>query len=549
METGHSKFDRGLDRNAANHVPLSPISLIARTAAVHPGLPSVVHEGRRFTWAQTYERCRRLASALARLGIGKNDTVAAMLPNIPALYEAHFGVPMCGAVLNTLNTRLDAEAIAFMLDHGEAKALLVDPEMAGVVEAALGLMQGPRPTVIDVADAAFPGAKPIGAIEYEAFLATGDPDFRWQHPADEWDAIALNYTSGTTGNPKGVVYHHRGAYLNAVSNVLAASLPAHPVYLWTLPMFHCNGWCFPWTIAALAGVNVCLRKVEATKVFALIREEGVSHMCGAPIVYNMLINAPDAPRGTEARKVVGLIAGAAPPMAVIAGSESIGIAITHVYGLTEVYGPAAVCSSQPGWSDLPLEERARLNRRQGVPYHLQESVTVMNPETMAEVPADGETMGEIMFRGNIVMKGYLKNPKATEEAFAGGWYHTGDLAVRDPDGYVMIKDRSKDIIISGGENISSVEVEDVLFRHPAVLLAAVVAKPDPKWGEVPCAFVELKDGASATEAEIIAWCKQHLAGFKTPKQVVFGVIPKTSTGKLQKYVLRQRVGSAAAITA
>ena len=547
--TSASQYDVGLGKNAANYVPLTPLSLIARTAAVYPGLPSIVYEDRRFTWGETYARCRRLASALAGLGIGKNDTVAAMLPNLPAMAEAHFGVPMAGAVLNTLNTRLDAEAVAFMLDHGGAKVLLVDPEFAPVAARALDLMSGPRPFVIDVDDAAFAGGARIGAVEYEAFIAGGDPAFDWVRPADEWDAIALNYTSGTTGNPKGVVYHHRGAYLNAVSNVLAANLTAHPVYLWTLPMFHCNGWCFPWTIAAVAGVNVCLRRVEATKIFSLIRSEGVTHMCGAPIVYNMLINAPDAPKDGGARPVVGLIAGAAPPMAVIAGAETIGIAINHVYGLTEVYGPAAVCAQQPGWADKPIEERARLNRRQGVPYHLQEAVTVMDPQTMRQVPADGETMGEIMFRGNIVMKGYLKNPKATEEAFAGGWYHTGDLAVRDPDGYVMIKDRSKDIIISGGENISSVEVEDVLFRHPAVLIAAVVAKPDARWGEVPCAFIELKDGASATEAEIIAYCKEHLAGFKTPKQVVFGPIPKTSTGKLQKFILRQQVGSASAITA
>jgi fatty-acyl-CoA synthase len=544
-----SPYDTGLDRNAANFVALTPISFLERAAAVHPQLPSVVYEGRRFTWAETYQRCRRLASALSRLGIGRNDTVAAMLPNLPAMYEAHFGVPMAGAVLNTLNTRLDAEAIAFMLEHGGARVILVDPEFAPTVQAALGHLMGPKPYVIDVDDAAFAGGRRIGAIEYEAFIAGGDPSFVPVRPVDEWDAIALNYTSGTTGNPKGVVYHYRGAYLNAVSNVLAGGLPAHPRYLWTLPMFHCNGWCFPWTIAALAGVNVCLRRVEATKIFELIRSEGVTYMCGAPIVYNMLINAPDARKDGSAPPVVGLIAGAAPPMAVIAGAESIGIRIVHVYGLTEVYGPAAVCAAQPGWEDKPLDERARLNRRQGVPYHLQEAVTVMNPETMAEVPADGETMGEIMFRGNIVMKGYLKNPKATAEAFAGGWYHTGDLAVRDPDGYVMIKDRSKDIIISGGENISSVEVEDVLFRHPAVLLAAVVAKPDPKWGEVPCAFIELKDGASATEAEIITYARQHLAAFKCPKQVVFGVIPKTSTGKLQKFILRQRVGSAAAITA
>jgi fatty-acyl-CoA synthase len=544
--SAQNAYTTGLDRNPANFVPLSPLSFLERSALVHPHLPSVVHETRSFTWAETYARCRRLASALAQRGIGKGDTVAAMLPNIPAMYEAHFGVPMLGAVLNTLNTRLDPEAIAFMLDHGEAKVILVDPELAAVVEQALALMKGTKPFVIDVADPAFTGGKAIGTIDYEDFIAKGDPDFQWSLPADEWDALALNYTSGTTGNPKGVVYHHRGAYLNAVSNALAWSLGAHPVYLWTLPMFHCNGWCYPWTIAAVAGVNVCLRKVEAAKIFELIGRHGVTHMCGAPIVYNTLVNAND-PRKAEPRSVMGMVAGASPPMAVIAGAENIGIRLTHVYGLTEVYGPAGVCSPQPEWATQPLEERARLTRRQGVPYHLQQAMTVLDPETMEEVPHDGETMGEIMFRGNIVMRGYLKNPKATEEAFAGGWFHTGDLAVIDPDGYVLIRDRSKDIIISGGENISSIEVEDVLYKHPAVLVAAVVARPDPKWGETPCAFIELKDGATASEADIIAFCKQNLASFKVPKSVVFGLIPKTSTGKIQKFQLRQQMDSKSAM--
>jgi fatty-acyl-CoA synthase len=546
-DQGH--YSIGLDKTPANFVALSPLSFLERTAAVYPNLTSAVYEGRVFTWGQTYERCRRFASFLSQRGIGRGDTVAAMLPNIPAMNEVHFAVPMTGAVLNTLNIRLEANTIAFQLDHGGAKVILVDPEFCGVITEALALMTGPKPVVIDVDDAAWPGGKRIGELEYEDAVSQGDPRFAATRPQDEWDAIALSYTSGTTGNPKGVVTHHRGAYLNAVSNILAGNLGQHPVYLWTLPMFHCNGWCFPWTIAATAGINVCLRKVDPTRIFELIAEHGVTHMCGAPIVYNTLINAPDAPNAAAAKPVVGLIAGAAPPVAVLEGAERIGIKLAHVYGLTETYGPASVCAEQPGWDDLPGDERAQLKRRQGVPYPLQESVTVMNPETMHEVPRDGETIGEVMFRGNIVMKGYLKNEKATREAFEGGWFHTGDLGVLDEHGYVIIKDRSKDIIISGGENISSVEVEDVLFRHPAVLFAAVVAKPDPKWGEVPCAFVELKDNATATEAEIIAFCRAQMPGFKTPKAVVFGPIPKTSTGKIQKFMLRDQVKSAKAISA
>ncbi|MGJ5036692.1 MULTISPECIES: acyl-CoA synthetase [unclassified Bradyrhizobium] len=544
-----NQYQLGLDKTPANYVPLTPLSFLARSAAVYPDHVSTVYEGRSFTWRQTYDRCRRFASYLAGRGIGVGDTVAAMLPNIPAMNEAHFAVPMAGAVLNTLNIRLDASSIAFQLDHGQAKIILVDPEFSGVISEALKLMSGAKPFVIDVDDASYAGGSRIGEIEYEAAVASGDPSFEPRRPTDEWDAIAMSYTSGTTGNPKGVVTHHRGAYLNAVSNILAGGLGQHPVYLWTLPMFHCNGWCFPWTMAAAAGVNVCLRKVEPTRIFELIKTHGVTHMCGAPIVYNVLINAPDAPKGKRDKPVVGLIAGAAPPVAVLEGAESIGIKLTHVYGLTEVYGPASVCAEQPGWDDLPAPERARLKRRQGVPYPLQEAVTVLNPETMQEVPRDGETIGEVMFRGNIVMKGYLKNEKATQEAFAGGWFHTGDLGVLDEHGYVIIKDRSKDIIISGGENISSVEVEDILYKHPAVLFAAVVAKPDPKWGEVPCAFIELKDGAQATEAEIIAYCRSHMSGFKTPKVVVFGPIPKTSTGKIQKFLLRNEVNSAKAISA
>ena len=543
------QYSVGLDKTPANYVPLTPLSFLARTAAVYPNQVSTVYEGRVFTWAQTHARCHRFASFLAGRNIGRGDTVAAMLPNIPAMNEVHFAVPMAGAVLNALNIRLDAASIAFQLDHGGAKIILVDPEFAGVIAEALTLMTGPKPFVIDVDDAAFSGGKRIGEIEYEDALLQGDPGFAARLPPDEWDAIALSYTSGTTGNPKGVVTHHRGAYLNAVSNILAGNLGQHPVYLWTLPMFHCNGWCFPWTIAATAGINVCLRKVDPGKIFELIPKHGVTHMCGAPIVYNTLINAPDAPKRGAARPVIGLIAGAAPPVAVLEGAERIGIKLTHVYGLTEVYGPASVCAEQPGWDDLPADQRAQLKRRQGVPYPLQEDVTVIDPETMQPVPRDGETIGEVMFRGNIVMKGYLKNEKATREAFAGGWFHTGDLGVVDEHGYVIIKDRSKDIIISGGENISSVEVEDILYKHPAVLFAAVVAKPDTKWGEVPCAFVELKDGASATETEIIAFCRSHMSGFKTPKSVVFGSIPKTSTGKIQKFILRNQVDSVKALSA
>jgi fatty-acyl-CoA synthase len=549
MSAAPDQYRIGLDKTPANFVALTPLSFLARSAAVYPDHVSTVYEGRTFTWSETHARCRRFASYLANRGIGYGDTVAAMLPNIPAMNEVHFAVPMAGAVLNALNIRLDPASIAFQLDHGGAKIILVDPEFSGVIAEALTLMTGPKPDVIDVDDAAYAGGKRVGEIEYEDALALGDEGFIARLPDDEWDAIALSYTSGTTGNPKGVVTHHRGAYLNAVSNILAGNLGQHPVYLWTLPMFHCNGWCFPWTIAAAAGVNVCLRKVESAKIFELIATHGVTHMAGAPIVYNTLINAPDAPKRAAARPVVGLIAGAAPPVAVLEGAESIGIKLTHVYGLTEVYGPASVCAEQPGWDQLPADQRAQLKRRQGVPYPLQEAVTVIDPETMREVPRDGETIGEVMFRGNIVMKGYLKNEKATDEAFAGGWFHTGDLGVLDEYGYVIIKDRSKDIIISGGENISSVEVEDVLYKHPAVLFAAVVAKPDAKWGEVPCAFLELKDNAKTTEAEIIAFCRAQMPGFKTPKAVVFGPIPKTSTGKIQKFILRDQVSSAKAISA
>jgi fatty-acyl-CoA synthase len=540
-------YQTGLDKNQANYVALTPLSFIDRSAYVYPDRTAVIHGRRRYTWKETYARCRRLASALARRGIGAGDTVAVMLNNTPEMYECHFGVPMVGAVLNTLNTRLDAEAIAFMLTHGEAKILITDREYSATVAKALARL-GRKIPVVDVDDSEYSGpGERLGEIDYEAFLAEGDPEYAWSGPDDEWDAISLNYTSGTTGNPKGVVYHHRGAYLNAVSNILSWGMPPHAVYLWTLPMFHCNGWCFPWTMAANSGTNVCLRRVDPQLIFEAIRAHRVTHYCGAPIVHSMLINAPAEWREGIDHKVFALVAAAPPPAAVIEGMERIGFDITHVYGLTETYGPAAVCAKHQEWNSLTIDERTRLNGRQGVRYHLQEGVTVLNPETMEAVPWDGETMGEIMFRGNIVMKGYLKNPKATEEAFRGGWYHTGDLAVMQHDGYVKIKDRSKDVIISGGENISSVEVEDVLYRHPAVMAAAVVAQPDPKWGEVPCAFVELKEGATASAEELIAFCRERMARFKAPKRVVFGPLPKTSTGKIQKFVLRELARSADAI--
>jgi fatty-acyl-CoA synthase len=542
-------YERDLDRNAANFAPITPLDFIARSAEVYPDRLAIVHGPLRRTWREYDTRCRQLASALTRRGIGRGDTVAVMLPNTPPMLEAHFGVPMAGAVLNALNTRLDARTIAFMLDHGEARAVIVDPEFAPVMRDAIALREATTPLlVVDVQDDLFTGStQAIGTIDYEALLAEGDPIHAWSPPQDEWDAIALNYTSGTTGNPKGVVYHHRGAATNALSNILEWDMPRHPVYLWTLPLFHCNGWCFPWTIAARAGVNVCLRKVEAQAIFDAMREHGVTHYCGAPIVHGLLANAPDTMKAGLPRGVKGMVAGAAPPAALIEGIEKMGFDLTHVYGLTEVYGPAAVCAKHDQWSGLDIGERARLNARQGVRYHLQRSAEVLDPATMTPVPRDGETMGEIMFRGNIAMKGYLKNPKATAEAFAGGWFHSGDLAVQYPDGYIKIKDRSKDIIISGGENISSIEVEDVLYRHPAVLAAAVVAKPDARWGETPCAFIELKAGASVAPEDIVAHCKQHLAGFKVPRAVEFGELPKTSTGKIQKFELRKRAGSVGAI--
>jgi fatty-acyl-CoA synthase len=540
-------YDQGLEKNPANFMPLTPLSFLPKAAAVYPNRIAVIHGQRRFTWRELYGRARQLASALQQRGVGKGTTVAAMLPNTPEMIEMHFGPAMIGAVVNTLNTRLDAEAIAFMLDHGEAKVLITDREFEPVIERALQLCKV-KPLVIDVLDPVYIGeGKRLGEMDYEAFIATGDAAFQWDMPADEWDAIALNYTSGTTGNPKGVVYHHRGAHQNAVDNILEWSMPKHSVYLWTLPMFHCNGWCFPWTIAANVGTHVCLRKVEAKMIFDLIREHGVTHFCGAPIVHSLLINAPDEMKANIPQKVHVMVAGAAPPGAMIEGMANLGFALTHVYGLTEVYGPAGICAKHLEWAALPIDEQVRLNGRQGVAYLLQDNMTVMDPETMKVVPADGETMGEIMFRGNITMKGYLKNPQATEEAFAGGWFHSGDLAVIHPDGYVKIKDRAKDIIISGGENISSQEVEDVLSRHPAVMLSAVVALPDAKWGEVGCAFVELKEGATATEEDMLAFCRERMARFKVPKKFVFRPLPKTSTGKIQKFVLREWARSADAI--
>lgn len=539
-----SIFEQGLPQTPANHVALSPLTFIERSASVYPDYPAVVHGETRRTWAETWARCRRLASALERRGIKPGQTVAAMLPNVPAMFEAHFGVPLAGCVLNTLNIRLDAEAIAYMLEHGEAQAVLVDPEFAEVIEAAVAGLAHP-PLLIDVDDALFEGeARRVGEVEYEVLLGEGDPEYAYALPNDEWQAISLNYTSGTTGKPKGVVYHHRGAYLNAVSNILEWAMPHHPVYLWTLPMFHCNGWCFPWTIAANAGVSVCLRRIDPKRIMDLLADEGVTHFSGAPIILNGLVNLPDEQKRDFDHPVKVTTAGAAPPASVIAGVEQLGIEVTHVYGLTEVYGPVTVCAWREAWNELPLEQRARIKARQGVRYHMLEALCVADPTTLEPVPKDGQTIGEILMRGNNVMKGYLKNEAATEQALEGGWYHTGDLAVWHPDGYLEIKDRSKDIIISGGENISTIEVEDAVYSHPAVEEAAVVAKPDEKWGETPCAFVKLKVGyGEITEQDIIEHCRQHLARFKVPKTVIFTELPKTSTGKIQKFVLRDEARS------
>ena len=532
-------YELGLDKNAANYVPLTPIGFLLRSTAVYPNRLAVAYGERRYRWRETLERCRRLASALAARGVGRGDTVAVMAPNIPEAFEVHFGVPMAGAVLNALNIRLDPATIGFILAHGEAKVLITDTEFAPVVAEAVAQLDK-KPLVIDIADPRGPGGDRLGEMDYEAFLETGDPTWPELTPRDEWDAITLNYTSGTTGNPKGVVYHHRGAYLNALGNILVWGMRQHPVYLWTLPMFHCNGWCFPWTITAMAGTHVCLRRIEAAAIYEAVARERVTHLCGAPVVMNMLLNAGPGLKGSLERRIEMMTAGAAPPAAVIEGREALGFHITHVYGLTEVYGPAVVCAWHDEWDALPPDQRARLKARQGVTYPVLDDLMVADPMSLAPTPSDGATMGEIFMRGNIVMKGYLKNPRATEEAFAGGWFHSGDLGVMHPDGYIELKDRSKDIIISGGENISTIEVEDVLYRHPAVLEAAVVARPDPMWGETPCAFVTLKPEAAATADEIIAFCREHLAHFKAPRTVLFEALPKTSTGKIQKFALRER---------
>ena len=534
-----SQYDTDLDKNSANYTPLSPLTFIERAAAVYPERIAQIHGERRYSWAQTYDRCRRLASALQQRGVAADDTVALMLPNIPEMFEAHFAIPMAGAVINALNIRLDADAIAFQLQHGGATILITDREFSATVQAALAQLDNP-PLVIDVDDVLAVGGELIGEIEYEEFLQGGDPEFDWNLPADEWQAIALGYTSGTTGNPKGVVTHHRGAYLNAVSNTLAWNMGAHPVYLWTLPMFHCNGWCFPWTIAALNGTSVCLRAVRDDAIFNSIREHGVTHMCGAPIVMSLMANAPADLHADIDHTINFMTAGAAPPPAILEGMARLNIKVTHAYGLTEVYGPAVVCSWHDAWDELPMTEQAEMKSRQGVRYPMLEELLVVDPETMQAVPRDGETIGEIMFRGNIVMKGYLKNSAATQEAFADGYFHSGDLAVCHADGYIEIKDRSKDIIISGGENISTIEIEKTLYRHPAILEAAVTAMPDEKWGETPCAFVTLHANAKASEQEIIDYCRANMARFKAPRKVVFGLLPKTSTGKIQKFELRER---------
>ncbi|WP_176053161.1 acyl-CoA synthetase [Paraburkholderia caribensis] len=540
-------FDENLGRRAANYEALTPLDFIARASEVYGRRPAVVYGSVRRDWHETYQRCKRLASALRSAGVQRGDVVATLLPNIPEMVEAHFGVPMSGAVLNTLNTRLDSNSLLYMLRHGEARVLIVDTEFAEIVSSISREL--PELTIVSVADIA--PADPtrfLCHVDYEAFLEQGDPNYAWKLPSDEWDAIALNYTSGTTGLPKGVVYHHRGAYLNALSNILEWDMQKHASYLWTLPMFHCNGWCFAWTLAARAGVNVCLRKFDPQTVLALIRDEHVTHMCGAPIVQSALANAPASWREGINHTVATMVAGAAPAPSVIAKMKEIGFELTHTYGLTEVYGPSAVCAAQEQWEGLDAEDLAKKMARQGVRYHLQSAVSVLDPDNMQQVPNDGATIGEVMFRGNICMKGYLKNERATDEAFKGGWFHTGDLGVIMPDGYIRIMDRSKDIIISGGENISSIEIEDVLYRHPSVSVASVVAMPDAKWGEVPCAFVELREGADATVEEIIAHCRLSLAAFKIPKAVVFGELPKTATGKVQKFELRVRVGSAHAIS-
>jgi fatty-acyl-CoA synthase len=531
-------YDTGLGKNPANYQPLTPLVFLERAATVHPDHTASIHGKTRTSYAEFYARSRRLASALAARGIGEGDTVSVMLANTPAMLEAHYGVPMLGAVLHSINTRLDAPAIAFMLDHAGTKVLIGDTEFGGVLSEALQHSKM-KPLLIDYRDleCGVEGER-LGELDYEEFIAGGDPEFAWAMPSDEWNAITLNYTSGTTGNPKGVVYHHRGAALMCYANAVATGMGQHPVYLWTLPMFHCNGWCFPWSISLLAGTHVCLRAVRAKPMYDAIAEHKVTHLSGAPFVMAALLNATEEERRLFPQRVAFSHAAAPPPAAVLAKMDEAGFELTHLYGLTETYGPATLNEWHEAWDELPPEERLEKRIRQGVRYHALEGLTVMDPADMETVPADGDTLGEVMFRGNIVMKGYLKNKKATDEAFAGGWFHSGDLGVLHPDGYIQLKDRSKDIIISGGENISSIEIEDVLYKHPAVASAAVVAKSDPKWGETPCAFVETRPGASVTEEEIIAWCKERLARYKCPRHVVFIELPKTSTGKIQKFKLR-----------